>query len=313
MTSTPTPPVDAPPEIQRLARVLEVEPHELDFLSDVGESDLRTFREQVTDTLFDAHTPLLRRLATAAKLLPAPVSAKIAQSVFGPLLCARISGELEPDKAGDVAKRLPVDFLTDVAVELDPRRVRGVLTRIETDTIRAVASELASRQDWITLGRFVGHLEHDMLQVALSGLDDAALLSASYTIDDVAAVPAVLDLLDDQRRRALVHVADTEGLWPTLLELATHLRDDQRAELADLLVELDASALHRMLTAADEHRRWSQLLPLVAQLPTEAQELVASAARELPHPARSTAADEAQRLELGDALGPIAVALRDDT
>lgn len=88
----------------------------------------------------------MKRMAAASRLLPAPVLAKIAEKVFGPLLCARIAGMIEPGKATDVAVRLPVGFLTDLAVELDPRRSHRVIGNIPSDTVVPIAAELTQRQ-----------------------------------------------------------------------------------------------------------------------------------------------------------------------
>lgn len=130
------------------------------------------FRDQVTDTLFDAHAGIMKRMAAASGLLPAPVLAKIAEKVFGPLLCARIAGLIEPGKATDVAVRLPVGFLTDLTVELDPRRSHRVIGTIPSETVVRVAAELAHRRDWITLGRFIGFLPDEVLGACLPSLGD---------------------------------------------------------------------------------------------------------------------------------------------
>jgi hypothetical protein len=143
-------------EILKLARVLGVEPERLAYLARVDADDLQAFREQVTDTLFDANAAALQRMALAARVVPVGVLAKIAEKVFGPLLCARIAGLVDVARGVDVAKRLGTRFLAEVAAELDPRRADAIITRIPLDTVLAVAGELARKQDWITLGRFVG-------------------------------------------------------------------------------------------------------------------------------------------------------------
>ena len=117
-------------EILKLARVLDVEAERLEYLARVDADDLRAFREQVTDALFDAHVSVLQRMALAARLLPAPVLAKIAEKVFGPLLCARIAGLVDVGRGVDVAKRLQPRFLAEVAADLDPRRASAIISRI---------------------------------------------------------------------------------------------------------------------------------------------------------------------------------------
>lgn len=81
--------------------MLRKEPGELSYLQDIPADDLRTFREQVTDLLFDAHSHVLSRLIAASKLLPVAVVATIGERAFGPVLSARVAGMLEPARGRD--------------------------------------------------------------------------------------------------------------------------------------------------------------------------------------------------------------------
>lgn len=258
-------------EILRLARLLRKRPEELSFLLDVPDAELVVFRDQVTDALFDAHTAVIKRLASAAKLLPAPVLAKIGEKVFGPLLCARIAGEIDPGKATDVAKRLSLGFLTEVAIELDPRRAQRIIEQIPTATIVAVARELAAREDWITLGRFVGHLPQEKVAAALREVTDVQVLRTAFAVDDVSAVATVIDLIPQSRLTSLIDAASREDLWPTLLSIAERLRDDQVEELAELLAQQDESV-------RSELRRVAQSLGVLDRLGPIAEVLGEAAA-----------------------------------
>jgi hypothetical protein len=106
---------------------------------------VRRLRERATDRLFDADGHALQRIAAASKLLPAAVAAAIGQRAFGPLLCARIAGRLDPGRGVDLAARLPAEFLADVAVELDPRRageiiVLDLITHLHKPLLRRLAA-----------------------------------------------------------------------------------------------------------------------------------------------------------------------------
>ncbi|QRP44910.1 hypothetical protein [Amycolatopsis sp. FDAARGOS 1241] len=227
------------PEILKLARVLDVEPARLAYLGDVDPADLQLFREQVTTTLFDANLVVLERMALASRLLPAPVVAKIAEKVFGPLLCARIAGLVDVSRGVDVAKRLPPKFLASVAAELDPRRATSIITRIPIDTVVAVAGELTRREDWITLGRFVGHLPDPTVRRSLDVLDDAALLRTAYVLDDKSRIDHVLGLLPAGRLPRLIRAAGAdESLWEPALDVLAHLGKARREAVLPLLDEL---------------------------------------------------------------------------
>ncbi|WP_033290300.1 hypothetical protein [Amycolatopsis jejuensis] len=227
------------PEILKLARVLDVAPERLGYLADVDQGEVRLLREQVTTTLFDANVVVLERMALASRLLPAPIVAKIAEKVFGPLLCARIAGLVDVSRGIDVAKRLSPKFLASVAAEIDPRRATAIITRIPVPTVVAVAEELTRREDWITLGRFVGHLPDDTVRRCIGLLDDAGLLHTAYVLDDKDRADHVLGLLADGRLTDLVRTAAAdESLWEPALDVLAHLGEARRAAVRPLLDEL---------------------------------------------------------------------------
>ena len=122
--------LEARAEILKLARVLGREAGDLDYLEQIPSADIRALREQVTDVLFRAHGQALSRLAAASKLLPVGLVATIGERAFGPVLSARMTGMLEPARAVEMAAKLPVTFLADVAVNLDPRRASEVIAKI---------------------------------------------------------------------------------------------------------------------------------------------------------------------------------------
>ena len=233
-------------EILKLARVLGVEPGRLEYLARVDADDLQAFREQVTDTLFDANIAALQRMAMAARLLPGGVLAKIAEKVFGPLLCARIAGLVDVSRGVDVAKRLRPEFLAEVAADLDPRRASAIITRIPLETVLAVAKELTRKEDWITLGRFVGHLPDPTVRRALEEIDDPGLLRIAFVLDDKKRIDHVVGLLPAHRLGRLITAAGTdEDLWTPALDLLTHLSDARRATLEPMLGGLPAGLRER--------------------------------------------------------------------
>jgi hypothetical protein len=222
-------------EILKLARVLDVEPARLEYLARVDADDLQAFRAQVTDTLFDANIAVLQRMALAARLLPGGVLAKIAEKVFGPLLCARIAGVVDVARGVDVAKRLHPRFLAEVAAELDPRRASAIISRIPLDTVLAVANELARKQDWITLGRFVGHLPDPTVRRALEEIDDPGLLRIAFVLDDKKRIDHVVGLLPAHRLGRLITAAGAdEDLWTPALDLLNHLSAERRGTLVPM-------------------------------------------------------------------------------
>ncbi|MFJ1762925.1 hypothetical protein ACIOD2_21620 [Amycolatopsis sp. NPDC088138] len=236
MTGTSNANYEAEAEILKLARVLGVESDGLEYLARVDADDLKAFREQVTDTLFDANIAVLQRMALAARIVPSPVLAKIAEKVFGPLLCARIAGVVDASRGVDVAKRLSPRFLSEVAADLDPRRASAIISRIPLETVLAVAGELAGREDWITLGRFVGHLPDPTVRRCLEEIDDPGLLRIAFVLDDKSRVDHVVGLLPAHRLGRVITAAGAdEDLWVPALDLLNHLSAERRGTLAPML------------------------------------------------------------------------------
>ena len=217
-------------EVMKLARLLDREPEQLAYLQLLAPDDIRELREQVTDMLFEAHDQTLKRLAASSKLLPVGIVAMIGQHAFGPMLSARISGLLDPDRAVDIAAKMPTEFLADIAVELDPRRARDVIAGMPADRIGEVTRELTGRGEYVTMGRFVGHLGDDALRESVTTIDDATLLRTAFVLEERDRIDTLVDLVGEERIARLAEVAEREELWPEALDLLMHLDPERVAE-----------------------------------------------------------------------------------
>lgn len=206
-------------EILKLARLLGRAPEEFAYLEALSAAELGRLREQVTELLFDSHLGTLNRLAAASRLLPTGAVAQMGEKVFGPLLSARITGRLDPDKAVDVAARLPDAFLADVAIELDPRRASEVIARIPPERIGAVSAELVARGEYVTMGRFVGHLPAASIRAALDASDPADTLQVALVLENKDRLGELLELLGPERLEEMLAAADRQELGAEAREL----------------------------------------------------------------------------------------------
>jgi hypothetical protein len=247
-------------EILKLARLLGVEPSDLEYLDQVPPEAIGELRDQATDALFAAHSGALGRMAAASKLLPVRVVATIGERAFGPLLAARITGMLDPGRAVEMAATMPVDFLADIAVELDPRRASAVIAQIPPDQIAAVTAELLRRREYVTMGRFVGHLGDKAVRAALGKMDDADLLQVAFVLESKDRLDHLIAMLPARRRDALVDVAAREGLWPEALDLLSHLSDERCAELAENAARREDAVLDSLVLAAQQEEMWNAVL-----------------------------------------------------
>jgi hypothetical protein len=225
---------DVQAEILKLARLLSRDPDELAFLIDMPAEDIRRLREQVTDLLFDAHGPALGRLAAASRLLPVSVIAMIAERAFGPVLAARIAGMLEPSRAVDVAGRLPTGFLADVATHIDPRRASEVIAGIPPGQIGQVTGELSRREEFVTIGRFVGRLGPEATAAALDAMDAPTILQVTFVAEDKDRLDHLIGVLEEDRLTELLDAATRAGLWDELLELFGRLSEPLRGRYLEL-------------------------------------------------------------------------------
>ncbi|MFE9581754.1 hypothetical protein ACFYO1_35635 [Nocardia sp. NPDC006044] len=200
-------------QIIKLARTLGVSADQLDYLTDVPAADVRDFRFQVADLLFDSQSGGLRKVAAAAKVIPAPVIAKLVARSRNALLAARMAGVLEPAHAVDVAKRLPVDFLAEVAPLLDPRRAAYLIAGVPTETIVEVGKLLARQEDWITLGDLMAVVSDESVRAAQAVLDGAALLHSAFLIDDAEHLERLVGLVSERKLAEMLEAAAEHDLW----------------------------------------------------------------------------------------------------
>ena len=253
-------------EILKLARLLDRDPATLAYLADVPAGDLRELREQTTERLFTAQGHTLARLAAASKVLPTGLIATISERAFGPLLSARVAGMLEPGRAADVAAKLSPSFLVDVAIEIDPRRASDVIGRIPPRQVADIAAELVRREEYVTMGRFVGHVGTDALRAALNAMSDRDLLEVAFVLEQKDGLDELVSLLPAERLPAVIDAAARDDLWPQALDLLGHLSDDRLGALEERLVErvsnLPTAKRRQIATEAREAGLLDRLGPL---------------------------------------------------
>jgi hypothetical protein len=265
-------------EILKLARLLDTDPDRLAYLEAVPSDDLRRFREKATDRLFDADAQALQRVAGASRMLPTQIAASIGQRAFGPLLCARVAGRLDPGRGVELASRLPADFLADVAVELDPRRASDVIVRIPTAQIVDVAAILVERGEYVAMGRFVGHLSDEAIAAALEVIDDLSLLKIVFVLEGKQRLNHVAGLLPEARLPGLVRAAAKGKMWPEALDLLNHLGERRRGRFADVAAEQSDRVLDGLVAAAQEHELWDLVLPVTRAMSPQSRRRFAALA-----------------------------------
>lgn len=219
-------------EVRKLASLLGVEEAELAFAAKAPAAELRRFREEATDVLFDDDRAGLRRAADAARLLPEGVLVRIAGGALGPRLCARLAGHVEPRIAIHIACRLEPTYLAEVAARMDPRRAVPVVTALPPERIRDVAAELAAAGEYVAMGRFVAHLSDEALAACLEILDGTDVVRIAFVLEGKERIDRVIELLGDERIDALPGEVAGAGLEDEVADLLAHLPPRLRRRLA---------------------------------------------------------------------------------
>ncbi len=232
-------------ELLRLAATLATDPAEVEPFAPAGPAAVRALTEQASDALLAGHRSAFERVAALAERLPDALAASLAQRVLGPALAARSAAATRPEKAAQLARRLPAAFLAGVAEAIDSRHVAELLRRIEPAVARDVALELEARESWVPMGSLMAELSAEALTAATAALQDATILRTGFVVEDPARLTEVVANLSDERLRGLSAVADAAGLQAERADLVGRLGAAQRERVERLAVAAQPSASPR--------------------------------------------------------------------
>lgn len=264
--------LDARAQVIKVARLLEVEPESVAFMEKVGTEGLHAFRDQLIELFYGGEEGALKRFATVGNMLPSSVIASLTKEAVGPVLAARITGLVDPKQAISVVDKLPVPFVTDIAVQLDPRRVGLIVGGLPQKTIAAIALELVKRKEYVTMADFVSFADPHTLADIFEKASDIDLLQIAFVTDDKPKLSTAIALLSDKRISRIMKVAGRENYWPEAIDLLRHIPDDQYFRLVDLVSKQDAVVLDELLAVAESDSLWEIVIPALARMedPTKA-------------------------------------------
>lgn len=263
-------------EVHKLSRTLGATDGALAFLERLPPETLRELRLGTYEALFSLDEKLTQRITQLLRYLPVFLVAWIAR-LAGPLLTARIAGEMPARRAARMAQRLPPTFVADVCLHLDPRCAHDLILALPTPSILGFAKELLRREDWITTGRFVDFLSDDAIRAVLEHIrDDEILLRVSFYLESRNRLDHVVRLLPPERLRAaiLLAVDSSRDILTEVLSLIIHVSYALKRELGDLAAAQDEGVLNRVVQATQQQGLWADLLPTISVLSIEAQRKV---------------------------------------
>lgn len=253
--------------LDKLARCLDVDRSEVEFLAGVGVAELRELRGRIDDRFASASGDRLAGVIAASKLVPTALAATIGEKWFGAVLCARLVGLVDSKRGAQYARHLSVDFMADITARTDPRVVGDLVHELDPAIMRLIAVALMTRDDHLTLSHFVGHIPAEVVADILGALaDNAAVVRIARFVEDLDELDPIVALLPDERIVALVQAVAAEDLWVDGLHLFSHLGDEQITRIALTIVHQHPAALRTALEAFDRHDLWAQGLQLVEHL-----------------------------------------------
>lgn len=292
-------------EVAKLAHELRADESDLHFLVSRSPQELRRLRGHVAEALFTRHEDRVLRLASLSKLLPVPITAKIAELALGPMLSARVAGVLDGRDAAKLAGHLDPKFLTEVSVSLDPKRVAPIVTALPDDLVVDVGRRLLAKQQHLVLARFVSVVDVKLaLAVVESGTADDLLKVALYT-DDTAALDGIVQHLPDLMLAEVLHAADKENAWDAAVNLVTSLSAESLARIVNQIGVVEAGSRNHLVAAVDDNDVWEHVLPAL----TELDALTASALVNVPHTLDVAVIDRVLGLARELDLAPVVVHL----
>lgn len=259
-------------ELEKLARLLQVERAALDCLDDQPVERLRRIREGLTDALFEKFRPTFAGFARMASVLPLGIAARISHGVLGPVLSGRVAGEMPPERAVDMAERLSDDFLADICVQMEPSRARPIIQSFPVERSVAITRLLLERGEYIIMGQFVDVLPRTTLLAAADAIDSPlALLRIAFFVESREQLACVIAHLSHTRRAGVIHAAADHRLWPEVIDTLERIDEHTRAELAAQALGEHDAVLDSLIRAAAEHDLWPQLLAIGATVDDDTQ------------------------------------------
>lgn len=259
-------------ELQKLARLLQVERPTLDFLDEQPVAQLRHIREGLTDALFEEFRPTFAGFAKMASVLPLAIAARISRSVLGAVLSGRIAGEMPTERAVDMAQRLSDEFLADVCVQMEPRRAQPIIRSFPVERSVTITRLLLERGEYITMGQFVDVLPRATLLAAADAIESPlALLRIAFFVESREQLACVIGHLSRARRAEVIHAAAEHALWPEVIDTLARIDERTRCELAAQALSEHDSVLDSLIRAAAVHDLWPQLLAIGATIDDDIQ------------------------------------------
>ena len=253
-------------ELTKLARLLNTQPDALDGLQALSSAQLRDLRLTSVQVLLNERRALFSRLASASKLLPNALIATIAERSLGPLLCARVAGEMATPRAIEIARHLKPEFLAHAVVHLETERACELTAAMPVATVEAAAQVLIAEREFIVLGDLVGNLPVHITNAILPKITDGeAILRSAFFLENTDRISSMMEALPESMLQMLIKTAADErlDLWSHALALISSVPEVWQRKLVGMATSGDEGTLTSMVLGVIKHDLWEVALPLL--------------------------------------------------
>jgi len=292
-------------EVAKLARELALDADRLAFLQAADRHELAALRETISGALFAAQEPRLRRIAALGKLLPTPITARIAEAAFGPMLSGRIAGVLDVSTAVRLAAQLKPAFLAEVSKWIDPARTASIVRALPDPNVITVGRHLLEQGDYVTLGRFVSVVSTEVALGVVAHANDRQLLHVALCAEDQARMSQLVHELPDERIVGVVAAAAEAGAFDEALTLLVLLEPAERIRAGGLAASLDLDVRNGIVESAVRLSVWPEVLSLLAELSDDARRQLVNVPATLDPNVIAAAVRAAREHDLGAAVLPM--------
>ncbi|MGQ0622811.1 MAG: hypothetical protein ACT4QA_23385 [Panacagrimonas sp.] len=267
-------------ELIKLAHTLGRDEASLAFLRDVPAEDLRRFRGALDELLFSQELTLLHRAVALSHWLPNWLLVLLCRWVLGPLLTARLAGEMPARRAVQIIVHLPPDFVARAAAMVDPRRVRELMQQMPVESVVRVARSLLQQRDYLTLGRIVEFLPDEAIRAVEATIEDeGALLRIAFFTESRNRMDHLVHLMPPEKVRDAILVVQDDArreLWPLVFALLANVSYELKRELGEVAAAQGQNVLNALVHAIQEEDLWVDVLPMVVSLAPDTQRRLAN-------------------------------------
>lgn len=231
--------IDRSTEIRRLAKVLHVEPPDLDYLDALDGVELQEIRQAFQNRLLEDHGETFAKMAAGGKIAPDALSAMLCRKIFGPTITANMAYYTPAEKAAKMIGHFDDEFLAEVVRQQIPEKAQDLLEKIPVDLMRGTTRTLLASQDYHIMGGFTDYMPQDKV---------AALM---HEITDVADNLRVSSFCQHKDRIAELTMNFDDELLKKLIE-AAFSSEDFIIEVGLVTAEMPAEGQQRMAKLTDQ-------------------------------------------------------------